>query len=264
MDQVNLISSELKILTSETQGEFMKSKSIKLISAFALFPIIAMAAPVTYEAHVPVDHVYTPAGFDSNDNTEVVVTGFLPNLCYKAPKSAVTVVDGKISVSVKATMRTNGLGFCTNVIVPYTEFIKIGVLDKGKYQIAINEKSHWEKKSQISITEAINSSIDEAVYANVKEVTRENDVSRKVILKGYNPSDCFELKEIIIIDNGVDTYSILPKMKKVKTFCPKKMIPFNYELEVPEKLEADVVLLHVRVMDGRSVNAFFNNKPISE
>jgi hypothetical protein len=83
-------------------------------------------------------------------------------------------------------------------------------------------------------------------------------------LKGYNPSDCFELKEIIIIDNGVDTYSVLPKMKQVKEFCPKKMIPFAYEVEVPQRLEADKVLLHVRVMDGRSVNSFFNNKPLSE
>lgn len=243
----------------------MKGKCIKLISALALFPMITMAAPPsTYEAEVPVDHVFTPAGFDSNDNAEVAVTGFLPNLCYQAPKSVVSVVDGKISVSVKATKRITGMGFCTNVIVPYTEFIKIGVLDKGKYQIGINEKTNWEKKSQISIAEATSSSIDEAVYANVEDISRENEVSRKVILKGYNPSDCFELKEIVIIDNGIDTYSILPKMKQVKTFCPKKMIPFNYEFEVPEKLEADKVLLHVRVMDGRSVNAFFNNKPLSE
>ncbi len=242
----------------------MKNKNINLIAALALFPVMSMAAPATYEADVPVDHVFTPAGFDSNDNAEAIVTGFLPNLCYKAPKSVVSVVDGKISVSVKATKNIVGMGFCANVIVPFVENIKIGVLDKGKYQIAVNEKTDWEKKSNLSISEASSNSIDDAVYANVDEVARENEGSRKVLLKGYNPSDCFELKEIAVIDNGVDTYSVLPKMKQVKAFCPKKMIPFTYEFDVPEKLEADKVLLHVRVMDGRSVNAFFNNKPLDE
>lgn len=244
----------------------MKTKNFNLIAALALIPVLSMAAPVTYEADVPVDHVFSPAGFDSNDNAEVVVTGYLPNLCYKAPKSSVSVVDGKISVSVKATknVASMGLGFCVNVIVPYTEYINVGVLDKGKYKIAVNEKSNWEKTSNIAIAEASSNSIDEVIYANVDEVVRQDEGSRKVSLKGYNPSDCFELKEVVVIDNGVDTYSVLPKMKQVKAFCPKKMIPFTYEFEVPEKLEADKVLLHVRVMDGRSVNAFFNNKPQDE
>ncbi len=240
----------------------MKSKNIALLATLVLMPVITGAS--TYEAVVPVDHVFTPSGFDSNDNTEVVVTGFLPNLCYQAPKSTVTVVEGKISVSVKATKKVNGLGFCANVILPYIEFIKIGVLDKGKYHIMVNEKSAWEKKSQISVSEATSSSIDEVIYANVEEVQREDNNSRKILLKGYNPSDCFELKEIVIADNGLDTYSVLPKMKQVRAHCPKKMIPFTYEFEVPEKLEADKVLLHVRVMDGRSVNTFFNNKPLNE
>jgi hypothetical protein len=242
----------------------MKRTIIKLIATLALLPLTTIAAPVTYEAAVPVDHVFTPAGFDSNDNTEVVVTGFLPNLCYQAPKSTVSVVNGKITVSVVATKKINGLGFCTNIVVPYTEEIKIGVLDKGKYQIAVNEKSNWEKKSDISIAEASSSSIDDNVYANVSEVTPDINGSRRVTLKGFNPSDCFELKEITIMDNGTDTYSVLPKMKQVKTFCAKKMMPFTYEFDVPEKLEADKILLHVRVMDGRSVNAFFNNRPLNQ
>lgn len=236
-------------------------KKIQFALAFALIPAFALAALSNFEAAVPVDHIYVPAGFDSNDNTEIVVTGFLPNLCYKAPKSAIEITNGKISVSVKATMNQKAMGYCADVIVPFIESINIGTLARGNYKLAVNENSSLSKKSHINIAEASNNSIDDAIYANVDEVVRAEENSRKVYLKGYNPSDCFELKEIIIADNGLDTYSILPKMKQVKTFCPKKMIPFNYEFEVPEKLEADKVLLHVRVMDGRAINAFFNNKP---
>jgi hypothetical protein len=225
----------------------------------AVLPALSFAAPVSYETNVPVDHVYSPTGFDSNDNTEVVVTGFLPNLCYKAPKSTVSIKDGKVSVEVKATKIQPGLGFCVQVVVPFMEIIKVGVLDKGKYLVSVNENSNWAKKSNINIVEASSSSIDEAIYADVDEVVREEG-TRRVQLKGYNPSDCFVLKEIIVKDNGADTYSILPKMKQVNTFCPKKMVPFTYEVDVPQNLEADTVLLHVRVMDGRSINALFNNK----
>jgi hypothetical protein len=39
-----------------------------------------------------------------------------------------------------------------------------------------------------------------------------------------------------------------------------KMIPFNYEAQVPETLkEVDQVLLHVRVMNGKSVNALIRS-----
>lgn len=243
----------------------MKSINTNLLLALSLLPAISFAAgPLSYETNVPVDHVYTPAGFDSNDNTELVVTGFLPNLCYKIPQSTVSIKDGKINVAVKATKNQHSMGFCADVIVPYIEFVNVGVLDKGKYAITVNENTSWEKKSNMVISEASSNSIDEAIYANVDEVIRENEDSRKVLLKGYNPSDCFELKEVKVKDNGTDTYSILPLMKQVKSFCPKKMIPFTYEVEVPQNLEADKVLLHVRVMDGRSVNAFFNNKPLEE
>ena len=241
----------------------MKLMNKNFLAALALVPVLSMANPAQIEVSVPVDHVYSPAGFDSNDNSEVVITGFLPNLCYKAPKANVAINNGKISVEVKA-LRTATLGFCAQVIVPYIEYINIGVLNKGNYPITVNEKTHWEKKSNLFVSDAINNTIDDVIYANVEEVVKAEVGSRKIALKGSNPSDCFELKEIKILDNGVDTYSVLPVMKQVSTICPKKPTPFSYEFEVPEKLDADKVLLHVRVMDGRSVNAFFNNKPFEE
>ncbi len=239
----------------------MRKLNTKLLLVMALLPTLSFATTTSIEANVPVDHVYTPAGFDSNDNTELVVTGFLPNLCYKAPRSSVSLKDGKISVEVKAIKNQTGLGFCAQVIVPYVEYINVGVLDRGNYQVSVNENTTWEKKSKMAITEATSHSIDENIYANVEEITKGEEGTRKIFLKGSNPSDCFELKEVLVKDNGIDTFSILPKLKQIKANCPKVMMPFSYEVEIPQNLDADKVLLHVRVMDGRSVNAFFNNKP---
>lgn len=240
----------------------MKKTKLTILASLAFLPVLTMAAStLTFETPVPVDHVYIPSGFDNNDNTEVVVTGFLPNLCYKAPKSSISVKNNLISVDVKAIKTKVDMSFCVNIVVPYMEIISIGSLDKGTYNIAVNANSNWEKKSSIKISEASSNSIDDAIYANVDQIERGEAGSRKIFLKGYNPSDCFELKEIVIIDNGVDTFSILPKMKQVRAACPKKMMPFSYEMEVPQNLESEQVLLHVRVMDGRSVNILYNNRP---
>lgn len=228
-----------------------------------VIPAISLAKTGDYyETKISVDHIYSPAGFDSNDSAEVVVTGILPDLCYRAPKSSVTVVAGKINISMKAMRKNNGLAFCTLVRLPYTESVKIGVLDKGKYKIAVNEKTHLDFTGKLDVVEAKSNSIDETIYANVEEVTRPDDNKRIVLLKGRSPSDCFELKEIEVRDNGSDTYSILPKLKQIREHCPKNLIPFSYEFEVPEKLKAEKVLLHVRVMDGRAVNYFFSDSPI--
>lgn len=234
-----------------------------LLTILAAAPAICIAgASDSYETSVPVDHIYSPAGFDSNDNAEVVITGILPDLCYKAPKSTVSLKDGKINVAVKALRKNNGMAFCTLIRLPFTEVVNIGVLDKGKYSIAVNEKTASELSGKLSVSEARSNSIDDVIYANVEKVERLDNDKRTVLLKGYSPSDCFELKEIEVRDNGVDTYSVLPKLKQVREFCPKKMIPFTYEFEVPERLNVEKVLLHVRVMDGRSVNTFFSNAPL--
>jgi hypothetical protein len=242
------------------QGEFMKKINFKLLMVIAALPFSFSQFVSAAETEIPVDHIYAPAGFDSNDNTEVVITGYLPNLCYKAPKSTVTVKNGKIAVTMNAIRRNNGMALCTVIKLPYSETVDIGVLDKGKYQVAVNEKTSFEFLGKLTVAEATSNSIDDVIYANVEKVERLDAGKRTVLLTGYNPSDCFELKEIVVKDNGTDTFSILPKMKQVREFCPKKMIPFTYEFEVPETLTADKVLLHVRVMDGRAVNAFFENK----
>ncbi|MBY0415913.1 MAG: hypothetical protein K2Q18_17200 [Bdellovibrionales bacterium] len=240
-------------------------KASLLFKILAMVPAICLAGVTdSFETTIPVDHIYSPAGFDSNDNTEIIVTGVLPDLCYKAPKSTAVLENGKVKVSVKALRKNNGMAFCTVIRLPYTEVVSIGVLDKGKYDVSVNENTSLAITGKLAVTEASSNSIDDTIYANVEEVTRMDNDKRTVLLKGYSPSDCFELKEIEVRDNGLDTYSILPKLKKVREFCPKKMIPFTYEFEVPEKLNADKVLLHVRVMDGRSINTFFNNKPLFE
>lgn len=230
---------------------------------FAFFAAIMISsfvhASTPKEVLIPVSHVYTPTGFDSNDNTEIVVSGFLPNLCHKSPKTKVLVKSNTIEITLTSLKYHSSNPFCPEFIVPIVKTIDLGVLDKGNYNIIVNGKSMYEKKAKINIDEASSNAIDDSVYAGVDFIEKTEN-SRTIILKGYNPSACYVFDKFEIFSNNKDTLSILPKMKQVSDFCPMKMIAFELEMEVPKELERDKILLHVRSLSGNSVNTLFLNK----
>ncbi len=233
---------------------------MKKLSYFFILWIVTTlayaAGPVSVLA--PVDDLFIPIGFDSNDSAEIIVTGHFPNLCYKSPQTKVVFDGKKINVTVEA-LRYQDDTICAEIIVPFIETVSLGILNKGKYDIIVNVNTPWEKEQELEINESTSNSIDDFIYANV-EFVEKTLTSRTVILRGHNPSDCLVLDEIEVVSNKLDTYSILPKMKRISDFCPMKMVPFSYELEVPkEGLNKDIILLHVRVMDGKSVNSIFPN-----
>lgn len=233
---------------------------MRTLTKLILAAIVSMSfahAGTPVEKMVPVDHVYAPFGFDSNDSVEIVVTGFLPNLCHKAPASKVEIKGNKVNVEMTSLYYHESNPFCPEMVVPFTKTISLGVMDKGDYEITVNGESQWEKKEAIKIAESTSNSIDDFSYAYVTYVEKENVGQGHVVLKGYNPSDCFELEKIDYVHNGRDTYSILPKMKQVREFCPMKMVPFEYEFKVPNDIDNNKVLLHVRTMEGNSVNTIF-------
>lgn len=229
---------------------------VKVAAAFLALGVVQASVPV--EVMVPIDHVYSPAGFDSNDNSQVIISGYLPNLCHKAPKAMVEIKNNHIDIKVISLRYDSSNPYCPEMIVPFVEAVDIGVMDKGVYDIVVNGRSIYEERASLAIDEAISDAVDEHVYADVEYIDKSAG-SRMVVLKGYNPSDCFVLDEIEVMDNEKDVYSIKPKMKQVSDFCARKMVPFEYEMDVPDKLKADQVLLHVRSIKGRSVNSLYNN-----
>ena len=235
----------------------MKARNIiKAVAAFMAIGVLQAAVPL--EVMVPIDHVYSPAGFDSNDNSQVIISGYLPNLCHKAPRSILKIENGKVDIKVVSLKYDSSNPYCPEMIVPFVEAVDLGVMDKGNYDIVVNGNSIYEQRANLGIAEASSDAVDEYVYADVEYIDKSVG-NRMVVLKGYNPSDCFVLDDIEVMDNNKDVYSIKPKMKQVSDFCARKMMPFEYEMEVPDKLQADQVLLHVRSIKGRSVNSIYNN-----
>lgn len=227
-----------------------------LLLMFAL-PLLATAG-VPEERTIPIEHVYIPSGFDDNDNVEIVITGFLPNLCHKSPSASVSITEGQVDIKMTSLYYHESNPFCPEMVVPFTETVQLGLMSAGEYNVSINENSEFASSSLLKVARASSSAVDEHHYAYVDYVDKEPG-SNLVKLKGYHVSDCFVLDSIDYYTNGKDTYSVLPKLKQVKEICPLKMTPFEYEFEVPQELNIPKVLLHVRTLNGKSHNTIFVN-----
>jgi len=227
-----------------------------LLLASALLPASVFA---TQKVLVPADDLFIPKGFDSNDNVEVVVRGHLPNLCYKSPSVTVDSIKGsEVTLKVEALYYGGNDQVCAEMIVPFTETVSLGVLDASKYNIKVKDATRQEMTDKLVVAESTSNSVDQFLYAQVDYVEKSLD-SRTVALVGYNPSDCLELEKIVVDDNGTNTFSVLPVMRQVREYCPMKMVSYRYEFTVPKTLKSDIVLLHVRSLEGKSVNTTFPN-----
>ncbi len=234
---------------------------MKVASKFAMAMALVVSsawASTPIEVLIPVEKVYVPKGFDSNDQSEVVISGVLPNLCHKAPITSVKFRGNTAYVTVKAMKYEASNPFCPEIPLPFLRAVDLGILDKGKYNIVVNAKTPYEQKTSIGVEEASSDAVDDHIYANVGSIEQLSG-GRTVELKGMNPSECLVMDKVEFIDNGSDVYSVLPIMKQVSGFCPMKMTPFTVKAKVPTVLAQKKVLLHVRAMEGKSVNAIFES-----
>lgn len=230
-------------------------KKLIIILGLISSPLFASHSQKVMQTQVPVDHLYVPKGYDSNDNIELVVEGYLPNLCYKNPSSVVNVDGNTINVSIIANSTDFEGAQCAEMIVPFSHVFTVGLLHKGNYNVVVN----GEHSTSLFVTESSSDAIDEDIYANVEHI-KQIPGEQRVVIKGHHPSFCLEFDRFEITHNDKDVYSVRPITKKITDFCPKKMIPFEYEMEVPNELKRNRVLIHVRSMSGNSVNSIYSQK----
>jgi hypothetical protein len=214
------------------------------------FVLSAFAGPGTVTA--PVDHMFIPKGFDNNDNVEVVVTGKFANTCYSRNKVEVKVNQDQIDVRVTALYNQDQRN-CEKVEVLFLENVTIGSLQAGSYKINVN----GTLKETIAVEESRSNSVDDHLYAQVDyvELGFTGGVNGDVFLVGRAP-ECLEFDKLEMLNNGKDTLSVLPIMKKVSEDCSGRRaqftIPVHFE---PNAFDFSQILLFVRTMDGKSVHA---------
>lgn len=225
-----------------------------------LLCISSFAVSHTEEVYLHTNSIHVPKGFDSNDNLEVILTGDLPDTCYRRPFGNVKLQNGKINIDVKATVVRDENVVCIKAVVPYLISVPLGQLPEGNYPIIVNEVGNSAKEAKIVVEKPHSLSIDNFTYANVTAIntTSEKDT---VLLSGFHPSSCMKIDRVELIFNDTnDTVAVLPIIIQLedKPICDRMVVPFDYEIKIPN-LSQQNVLLHVRELHGNARNFLINN-----
>lgn len=238
-----------------------------------LMPFQGQAAKLDPNSKVvmaQIEDLYIPTGFDTNDTIEIAVSGTVPSPCYSKREVKVEQAGQKIAIQITATKRTitstpSGNSLCPMVLVPFLEVVNLGSLHGGSYEITVNGKALEQQDGQavkglLAVTDASQLEIDDYLYALTEYVEKDLRTNRYYI-NGYNYSDCLALKEVKYVTNEKNVVSVMPVMEQTRDFCPRKMVPFKYEINPPlDTLKSQRVLIHVRSADGKSVNSLVDRQ----
>lgn len=237
--------------------------ALLMTGSFAFAHTIEYSEIINFgEVTVDVNHVFAPKGFDENDHIEIIATGFLPDPCHRRPYGVVEKIGNEIKITVKANRSLDTNRPCLGMAVPYLVAVPVGPVQKGSYKVTVNEATARPLFAQMEISERDPNvkSIDDYLYANVEQVSVDA-TTRVVSLRGENHTPCLELDFIKSISNESNTYALLPVLKKNENVeCTDEPAPFEYKYQLPNDLQASKILVHVRSVNGRSVNKVFAPK----
>jgi hypothetical protein len=201
--------------------------------------------------------LYVAQGFDDNDLVEITVVGSLPDSCHRNPTFEIERKEhNQYTIRLYAHYVPNPEG-CRQISMPYQETINFGMMYAGEYSLSLVNKRNTENKT-LTINQASTYLVDEFLYGNVNGVV-ENDANREIELIGVNPVDCLNFEKM---DSEIQNSMIILKPHfKESGVCNDRPTPFKIKYLIPHLPDAPKgVLLHVRVMNGRSYTYLFQNK----
>lgn len=210
----------------------------------------------------PVERTYVPAGFDGNDNVEVIVHGHFANTCYKVGPATGTVDYATSTVTVEATAYAYTSPDCATMMVPFTESVSIGMMRPGTYRVVVKDRPTAEA-TELVIAGATTESADDYLYAPVEVASLQTPAGggNVVRIEGRYPYTfvgCMTIKEVRVLRTPGNVLVVMP-IAELLTGGPACDAQggnkdFSIEAPVQNPLEDGEYLIHVRALSGRSVN----------
>ncbi len=210
---------------------------------------------------VAIGHAYIPQGFDSNDRTQFVIEGYLPNTCYRLAETETKYDELKKTLVVKQKAYLYN-GLCLQVIVPFNRTVEFGILGSGSY----NVKDGYTEQAlgRLPIAPSLNSGPDDDFYAMVDEVQMGViDNQAAILVRGNVPGSCWYIKEVKLVIESDDVITVLPVMgydHNSPVLCTRENTPFSSSVKLPTNLNKGRYLVQVRSLSGQSVNKIYDLK----
>ena len=234
-----------------------------LLSVAAAMVVRSASADTFQIVDIKSDAMYVPVGFDDNDEALVVLDGYLPDPCYRLTKPYVNLdtMSHKIVVTARARKFE---GLCPDVRVPFTQEVSLGRLSRGEFTVETRDERLTER---LTVKPGRNPGPDDYLYAPVEfaHVTYPGGFRWTAVLEGRFTNSCMSIQETKVVLTG-KTIQVLPIMKMLSEeecghTCRREERSFKTEVELPMLESEGRYLLHVRSLNGASVNEVFYRTP---
>lgn len=228
---------------------------------------VAQAFPQPSLALAPVNKVFVPQGFDDNDNAEVVLQGYFPNSCMKlGPIESYVNQDSQV-IEIRPQVYIYDSVACIQVRVPFIQKVSLGQLRQGEWNIQVEGNAAVEALP-LSVRKAVSAAPDDYLYAPVSEVVllpEPRSEVQRIVVSGRWPDmpdgRCFEL---VRLENrlGPDNALVVLPIAELReqgscSDSEKRQRAFAASVLLEQQL-APEALIHVRVLNGESLNKFYD------
>jgi hypothetical protein len=226
---------------------------------------VSNAAPETRP--ITVENIYAPLGFDSNDTAEIIVKGYMPNSCYHLGDIHATIDEDRGTIDLTASGTVTRDVTCLQIIMPYTQTVKLGNLRAGTYTLSVVNQPEQEF-GQLIIDPAAEESPGEPrgdsfyVPADRVDLQRGDDGREYLTLSGTYPYmfiGCMLLDTVQTTFDGQNVLVIEPfGLFTDGRSCEPQADDKHYSTTVAldQNLPSGILLLHVKVSYGEAINRF--------
>jgi hypothetical protein len=212
------------------------------------------------------EFVFSPKSFDSNDNAQLVIAGHFSGYCMKVGATQHSVNRELFQIQIDNTVTLNGDCSDLDMYIPYSKVIDLGALPAGNYRVMVRaETGNYVKMADLPINQAITTTqtgtTDERLYAPVTEIRfdgKNGDPNPQLTLMGYFTNSCLELDVVQVSYKSTNVIEVLPLVKKGQVGCQYSVKQFSKTITLKSFPAVDT-LIHVRSMNGQSVNKIITN-----
>lgn len=218
------------------------------------FPVRAEVGSPT-DVPAPVSKILRLNLFDDNDNVEVILAGFFPDSCHKVGGVGVAVDQERKSIKLSPRALKYHHASCLQMRTPFEQVVNLGVLRAGTYSVQLDTGS---LTASFSVSGSRVTAPDDYLYAPVANafIDRNGARENELVLKGTFPrlhAGCMVMEEVrVIYDADVVIVQPIAKIKDAAD-CARDTYKFDLRTRLTRPIE-DYSLLHVRVMNGNSIN----------
>lgn len=213
----------------------------------------------------PVEKVFVPQGFDDNDKVEVVVHGHFPNTCYKMGPVSGTVDATRKKVTITASAYYYKGATCAQMMIPFIKSVELrGTVPVGNYKIEVINRPSAEA-ANLAVAKATRNEADDYLYAAVQSAAIEEKATGdfEVVLKGQHPhlfQGCVKFQKIktTLTPENVVVLQPITYIENDDNECIGAVATSRFEYRAPLSyhLNRGEYVLHVRALNGNSVNEF--------